>query len=123
MLFLTIGLKSLSYGWPIIPWDLRASLAGVVYFLVKPSKFSTTVFTKATSCFFGVNICWAHFILVELEIPIIGVYNVVSVLDFICDAELHFFNFWDSEDVINTFLVDPTLNITKTPLTVGGSGP
>ena len=57
-----------------------------------------------------------------MDLPILGVDNAVSVPDIICDAEPHFFKFWDAEDVINPFLVDPTHNRTKTSLLVGGIG-
>ena len=45
----------------------------------------------------------------------------MSVTDVVCDAEPHFFKFWDAEGDINPFLVETTLNGKKTSLLVGGS--
>ena len=55
--------------------------------------------------------------------PILGVDNIVSFQDVISDTGPHLFKFWGAGDVNNSFLVDPTLNITKTFLLVTGSGP
>ena len=54
--------------------------------------------------------------------PILGVDNVVSVLNIICDAEPHIFKLWDDGYFINPFLVETTLNGEKMFLIVGGSG-
>ena len=71
----------------------------------------------------GVNIWYTHFIIVELNLPILGVENLVSVLDLLGDTEPHLFKFWYAEDVRNPFLVDPTINgIEAFPL-VSGCGP
>ena len=48
MFYLTMDLKSLSDGWPIITWDPCASLATRVSLLANPLKFLQTVCTKAT---------------------------------------------------------------------------
>ena len=45
----------------------------------------------------------------------------MSIDSVICDAGPHFFKFWDSEDVSNTFLVETTLNRTKTSFIVSES--
>ena len=44
----------------------------------------------------------------------------MSVPAVIGDAEPQLFKFWDAEDVINPFLFDPTLNVNKASLLVGG---
>ena len=49
--------------------------------------------------------------------------NVVSAPTVVGDTEPHIFKFWDSEDVRNPLLVDPTLNGTKLYLLVGGFSP
>ena len=46
----------------------------------------------------------------------------MSVSDVVCDLEPHLLKFRNAEDVVNPFLVDPTLNETKMPLLVGRSG-
>ena len=49
-------------------------------------------------------------ILVKLNLLILGVNNVVSVLDVVGDVETHIFKFWDAEDVSNPLLIDTTTN-------------
>ena len=63
------------------------------------------------------------FIFIELDLPVLGVDNVVPFHDVISDAEPHFFKFWDAKYVRNPFLVEPTPNRTETSLLVSGSGP
>ena len=49
--------------------------------------------------------------------------NRFPVRAVIIDAEPHLFKFWDSGDVRNPFLVEPTLNRKKTSILVSGSVP
>ena len=46
----------------------------------------------------------------------------MSVPTVVGAVEPHLFKFWDAEGVSNPFLIKPTLNGTKMPLTVGGNG-
>ena len=72
--------------------------------------------------FDGVNIWYNYFIPVEMDPPILCVYNIVPVLAVIADAEPHLFEFLDDEYVINPFLVNPTFNGTKSTVLVGECG-
>ena len=58
-----------------------------------------------------------------MDLPILGVKKGVPVHSVMSDAEPHFFKFWDAEDVSNPFLLELTVNRTKTPILVSGSGP
>ena len=49
-------------------------------------------------------------ILVKLNLLILGVNNVVSLLDVVGDVETHIFKFWDAEDVSNPLPVDTITN-------------
>ena len=73
--------------------------------------------------FVDVKVCYTHLILVKLDLPIIGVDNVVTVLYFVSDMEPHPFEFLDAEYVLNTFLVEPTFNRTKFYFIVSGCIP
>ena len=55
-----------------------------------------------------------------MGLPILGVENVLPILDVVGYADLHFFKFWDDGDVSNIFLVDKKSNGTKSYLLVGG---
>ena len=92
-------------------------------FLDEPFKcFSDGLYEGHAMVFFVFNLWYTYFILVKVKIPILGLENVVSVMDFIGDAEAHIFKFWDDEGVRNPFLVDSTLKGTKISLLVGGIG-
>ena len=58
-----------------------------------------------------------------MDLPILGVDNLMPVPDVLGDPKPHFFKFWDTEYVSNPLLFDPTFNRTKSYLFYGGCIP
>ena len=76
--------------------------------------FLGETFKISPNSFFNIHILWFlfvyvwydHIIFFELDLSIVGVYDVISIPSLVGDAEPHIFEPWDDKDVINPLLVD-----------------
>ena len=119
---LTHNLFEVSLRWVVNHYLVSVSEFGPVnIFPSEPFKnFPDSFYEGRILGFVGVSVWYTYFILVELDLPILGLDNVISFPAVIGDWEPHIFKFWGAEDVSNTFLVETTRNETEGLLLVSG---